>query len=108
MRLPQLFQTGFELAQPCSLSFELELELLHVACEPSARTGRILLAQQPHQPLRELERRFQRTVLAGDFGLRGEMLELPGELLQDIVDASEVFARIFQAQLGFAAALAVF
>ena len=47
-------------------------------------------------------------VLAGDFGLSGQPVDLAGEFFADVVQARQVVAGVVQARLGFAPAFLVF
>ncbi len=51
---------------------------------------------------------LQLLVVLGDFGLRGELLDLGPEFALDVLDTVHVAARVLQPGFGFAAALLVF
>ena len=68
----------------------------------------ILLVNQPQQVLGSVALGFQFAVLFGNLGLLGQMGKLLFQFKADVVHAQQVLARIADAQLGFAAAVAVF
>ena len=104
----QLFHPLFRIPQPRRFGFQLDAHRLDVAADLDALRLGVALAQQPQQLLGALEAGFEFAVLAGFLGLRFQVLELLAELQADVLDAQQIFARVFQPRLGFPAPFAIF
>ncbi len=102
------FQLAFDFAQFGDLGFQVVPGLLDLLRETRPPGFGLLLVHQPQQALRSLAPRFQLAKGLRHFGLLAQMHQLLVEFLQDVGDAQQVVARIAQAQLGLAAAVAVF
>jgi hypothetical protein len=103
----QLFQRALRLAHLRGLGLERHLHLLHFVRVARLRRLRLAQAREGEQVVVQRQLRLQLLVLRGHLGLLRQVLQLCGELGLDVAHAGKVLARVFEAQLRLAAALAV-
>ncbi len=107
MAVAHLFLPALGLAQFRRLRLQQHLRLAHFVGGAVLRGLRLAQPREGEQVVREREIGLQVVVARRDLGLLAEALELAGEFAGDVAHAGEVVARVLEAQLGFAAALAV-
>ncbi len=108
MAAAKILQRAFALAKLRHLRFQAHLHLLHFVGVAGLRRVRLAQPRKGEQVVVERELRLQIRVSRGDLGLLREVLELRAELGLDVPHPRQVLARVFQAQLGLAPALAIF
>ena len=108
VRLPDRLELGLGATQVGALRFERGDRGDDRLADALLLARRVAVAQEPELVQLGLRVLLHRAVAAGDLGLRLELLEVAGELAQDVVDAGQVLARVLEARLGLAPALLVF
>ena len=107
VRLPDLLELGLGATQVGALRFERGDRGDDRLADARFLARGVAMAQEPELVQLRLRVLLQRAVAAGDLGLRLELVEVAGQLAQDVVDARQVLARVLQARLGLAPALLV-
>ena len=103
-----LFQAIFHVAQLRDLRFQFYAEPLHILLIALTLRLRFGFAQQPELVLRRRELLLQVMILLRYTRLRVQILQLRFQLAPDIVHAQQIFARVVEAQTGFAPPLFIF
>ncbi len=107
VRLADLFELGFGMAQVGALRFERGGRGDDRLADARLLARRVAVAQEPELVQLQLRVVLERAVASRDFGLRFELFEIAVELAQDVVDARQVLACVLEARLGLAPALLV-
>src|SRR6476646_9079175 len=105
--LPDRFELGLDAAKVGALRFERGDRGDDGLADALLLARRVAMAQEPELVQLGLRVLLHRAVAAGDLGLRLELLEVPGQLTQDVLDAGQVLARVLETALGLAPALLV-
>ena len=108
MRLAHGFELGFDAPQIGGARFEVVQRLAGIGLDARLIGLAFGALQEPQLMLLARGVAGQRVVALRDFGLLFEAFQIGVELAQDVFDAGQVFARVAEAVLGFAAALLVF
>ena len=103
----QFLERALGVAQPRGLGLEAHLDLLHLVRVAVPRLLRLAQPRVGEQVVVERQLRLQVLVARGHLRLLGEALELAVQLGADVAHPLEVLARVLEAQLRLAAALAV-
>src|SRR6185369_9831831 len=107
VRLPDLLELRFRAAQLRGPRLERGDRRDDGLADARFLARRVAVAQEPELVQLGLRVVLQRAVAARDLGLRLELVEVAGQLAQDVVDARQVLARVLEARLGLAATLLV-
>ncbi len=95
------------MAQARGFGFQPVLRFGQILVDARALLGGVVLAGKPQAMLGKRQIGLQAAVVLGDFGLRGELLDLGLEFALDVLDAVHVVARVLQPRFGFLAAFLV-
>ena len=101
------FQRRFDMAQACGFGFQFVLRLDQILVDARPLLRGVVLSGKPQTMLGKRQVGLQAAVVLGDFGLRGELLDLGLEFALDVLDAIHVVARVLQPGFGFLAAFLV-
>jgi hypothetical protein len=107
MRFAGFFSPRLGFAQGRVLRFQLGCGALNFQRHPLPLGLGFTLFEQPQNLLALHHLLVQRVVTTGDLGLRLQALHLAAQFEADILDAGQVFPRIFQSTVGFLAPLLV-
>ncbi len=107
MRLAHMLQLGLDMAQLGGLLFQIGLGFFNLAEIFFLLGLGFVLAQQPQQFLLFFLVALQLMEFLGDRRLRLQFRQIRVKFAQDIFNPHQVFARVVQAILGFAAAFLV-
>ena len=103
----QLFKPLFGVTQARGFGFKFNAAAFDIPRVPRACGERFFFARKPQQTLRGRELALPLVILARNFGLRLQMIQLLGEFLPDVIDAQQIFSSVTQPRFGLTTALAV-
>jgi len=107
VRLADGFQVGLDMAQIGHARFELVDGLLGLLLEPDLTLLGFRALEEPQLVLLQRRPRLQVVVALRHLGLALQLVQVGVQLAQDVLDASQVLARVVEPVLGLAPALLV-
>ena len=107
VRLADRLELGLGATQVGAARLERGRRRDHRLADTLFLARRVAVLEEPELVLLDLRLVLHRPIAAGDLGLRLELLEVAGELAQDVLDPDQVLARVLESRLGLAPALLV-